>query len=74
MIYIDNRGHMVANTLDELHRFARKIGLKRTWFQDKKHPHYDLTTQRMIDKAIINGAVPVSSREIIRILRRGVDR
>ena len=30
--------------LDALHTFARRLGLKRAWFQDKiLHPHFDIT-------------------------------
>lgn len=50
--------HMFADTLEELHAFAQKIGMKRDWFQNKRLPHYDLTkTRRKI--AIENGAVEV---------------
>jgi len=38
--------HMFADTLEELHEFAQKIGMKREWFQDKRLPHYDLTITR----------------------------
>lgn len=35
--------HLAADTLDELHRFAKRLGLKRSWFQDHvRFPHYDL--------------------------------
>lgn len=49
--------HMTADTLEELHEMATKIGMKREWFQD--HPrmaHYDLTPQRRA-KAIKFGAI-----------------
>jgi hypothetical protein len=40
-------GHMQADTLDELHAFADRIGLRREWFQSKpgrpENDHYDLT-------------------------------
>lgn len=43
--------------LEELHIFARKIGLKRSWFQNKKKfPHYDIVPSKRI-LAIENGAV-----------------
>lgn len=70
MILIDHLGHMVATeSEEELHIFARKIGLKRTWFQQPKNPsmrhaHYDLTTQRKINQAIANGAEQIG-REIL---------
>lgn len=30
--------HLTADTLDELHAFAARLGLKRVWFQDKYVP------------------------------------
>lgn len=27
--------HLTADTLDELHAFAARLGLKREWFQDR---------------------------------------
>lgn len=52
-VYVDNvcitwKGrqwcHLVADSLSELHTFARKLGLKRSWFQDRaSYPHYDIT-------------------------------
>jgi hypothetical protein len=36
--------HLTADTLDELHAFAARLGLKRAWFQDHiVAPHYDLS-------------------------------
>jgi hypothetical protein len=58
--------------LDALHAFARKIGLKRSWFQEHPSaPHYDLTPRRR-RAAILEGAVEVSAREqaIERVRRR----
>ena len=41
--------HLSADTLDELHDFAIRIGMKRAWFQDHKLlPHYDLTPARRV--------------------------
>ncbi|MEE1993657.1 DUF4031 domain-containing protein [Pseudomonas syringae pv. syringae] len=54
-IYVDNvkiqwQGrewcHLVAETLHELHSFARALGLKRSWFQGAaSYPHYDVTVE-----------------------------
>ena len=41
MIYTDGT-HLVADTLTELHKFARIIGMKREWFQSGRLPHYDI--------------------------------
>lgn len=66
MIYTDGV-HLAADTLDELHAFARRLGLRREWFQDGRHPHYDLTTKRMALKAERCGAVKVTQRKIVEV-------
>ena len=54
--------HMTATTHDELHAFARKLALKRSWFQDKDHhQHYDLTARKR-STAIRHGAVALPTR------------
>lgn len=63
-IYLDTMGHMAADTEAELHAFAARIGLKRTWFQDKPSgAHYDVTGGRR-HAAIRAGAVEVSWRDM----------
>jgi hypothetical protein len=78
-VYVDNQKnkygrmlmcHMVADSIDELHEFAVKIGLKREWFQgeNEKNPHYDLS-QAKRKKAVDNGAIEIGSKELIEVLR-----
>lgn len=72
MIYTDGV-HLICDEREEtLHAFARSIGLRREWYQDEghRHPHYDLTTTRMRNKALSAGAVLVTSRELICILKK----
>lgn len=59
--------HMVADSLEELHEFATRIALSRSYFEGvrKGHPHYDLTNERRREMAYEAGAVKVSSREIL---------
>ena len=60
-------------TIEELHAFADRIGMKREWFQ--KHPlasHYDLTP-KMRAVAVELGAVEVSAREQARRRRAHKD-
>lgn len=62
--------HLSGDDLAELHRFAAGIGLRRAWFQDHPTlPHYDLPA-RMRRRAVLAGAVEVSSREFVRRLSR----
>jgi hypothetical protein len=54
--------HMTADTLDELHAMANRIGLRREWFQDKWVKHYDLTPPKR-ELAIAAGCVFVPARQ-----------
>jgi len=62
--------HMAADSLDELHAMAERIGMKRLWFQGKnpKHPHYDLIKSKR-DKAVELGAKEVTGRDLIMLWR-----
>jgi hypothetical protein len=55
--------HMMADTDDELHAMAARIGLKREWFQGD---HYDLTPSRH-KRAVAAGAKVVRTRDLVRI-------
>lgn len=83
-VYVDSlmsrgwkmRGHSVKNChmftdgdISELHEMAEAIGMKRSWFQDKRVPHYDLREVRRND-AIKLGAVSVTNREAVLIWRK----
>lgn len=75
MVYVDpliNYGwklgpscHMVADTEEELHAMAAKIGMKRSWFQPaskQQVPHYDLVASKR-KLAVQNGAQQMTMRE-----------
>ena len=72
-VYVDNAlnnygqmemKHMIADTLEELHKMADKIGVKRKWFQNTNHPHYDICLSKR-KLAIKYGAIPVSSQDLL---------
>lgn len=71
MILIDIYGHMVATESEkELHIFAKKIALKREWFQQPKNPymrhaHYDLTTKTKLGQALDAGAKLRETKELL---------
>jgi hypothetical protein len=60
--------HMFADEADceELHEFAKKIGLKREWFQ---RDYYDLVPTKRA-KAIMLGGKPVSRLESVAIWKQ----
>ena len=62
--------HLLADSVEELHVFARRIGLKREWFQERNHlAHYDLTAG-MRRKAIAAGAVQVTETRLRKLVRQ----
>lgn len=80
MIYVDpvifrkpngrkSYGHMVGSTVEELKAFAEKIGVKRHfWHSQGALSHFDITSdQRQL--ALVNGAVEVSSKELVSLAR-----
>ena len=64
--------HLLADDIDELHRFAAGLGVKRTSYQGPPRtasPHYDLTSFER-RRAIARGAVECSREDIVLVLRR----
>lgn len=64
--------HLMADTDDELHAFAARLGLKRAWHQKAGTPisHYDVTEPKR-QQALRLGAVPIgymsqASMDLIR--------
>lgn len=62
-------GHMLADTLGELHDMARAIGMQRRWYQPLSHPHYDVSLERRA-VAVSLGALQVDRRGIVTVKRR----
>lgn len=91
MIYVDNMYmpakigrynttwcHMITDgpDIEELHKFAESIGLKRQYFQDKRYgpndpgrPHYDVTPS-IRKKAVERGAKEIDLLDVPDILAR----
>lgn len=78
-VYVDNvrvvwRGrlwcHLVADSIDELHKFAGRLRLQRTWFQHAaSYPHYDITVE-VRARALELGAFVGSRVQIITCARK----
>lgn len=63
--------HLIADSIEELHEFARAIGLKRDWFQGPpkaRCPHYDLTSKRR-ERALARGALALKRSEFVMKMR-----
>ena len=58
--------HMVSDaSVEELHQFAARIGLKRKAFQSISRPHYDLRPSKR-RLAVSMGAEEVDMRDLVR--------
>jgi hypothetical protein len=63
--------HMVADTVEELHAMAQRLGLKRSWFQKSRNgmPHYDIC-QTKREQAIALGAEVIDRRKMVELMRK----
>ena len=70
---VDDRwSHLIADTEEELHAFAARLGMRRAWFQDRPgDPTTPTTTcpSGPVTDARAHGAVEVTWRELGRMLR-----
>lgn len=57
--------HMMADTETELHHMADFCRIAGKHFQDGKRPHYDLCIRKR-SEAINMGAIPITSREMVK--------
>ena len=61
--------HMVADSLEDLHNMADIIGVNKRHFQNhSKYPHYDICKSKR-DLAIKHGAIEVTTKELISLMR-----
>jgi hypothetical protein len=60
--------HMLADSLDELHAMADRIGIKRKWFQPTSTPHYDICQEKR-RLALACGAVEADRHTVVKLIR-----
>lgn len=61
--------HMWSEDLEALHAMARRIGMKREWFQNKQDfPHYDLVPSRRA-KALELGAKLATADDMVAFVK-----
>ncbi len=63
--------HLIADDIDELHRFAATLGLHRLSYQGPPKtpsPHYDLTAFER-SRAIANGAESCDRTAVVMLVR-----
>ncbi len=63
--------HMISDTsIKDLHEFAKVCGIKKHWFHKN---HYDLREHEYL-VAVDLGATVISTKEIVRILKKLLDK
>ncbi len=65
----DKACHLVADTIKELHIFARKLSLRQGWFQLNSLPHYDLTPSKRA-QALRFGALAITDRRLVELMKK----
>lgn len=68
--------HLLADTEEELHAIAAKIGMKREWFQTGNKvsmPHYDLVASKR-KKAVSAGAIEIDRKQLCEMLKKYRDK
>lgn len=64
--------HLLADDIDQLHRFAAQLGITRASFQGPPKattPHYDLTAFER-SRALALGAIPCDRQQIVMLKRQ----
>ena len=79
MVYVDNSkskyrnmimSHMIADSIEELHEMADKIGVSRKYFQDKpSKPHYDICQIKRSIAIKYFGAIEITKQELVNKLK-----
>lgn len=65
----DDARHLVCvpYSIENLHQMALDLGIKRCWFHNDNHPHYDIPKKRIAE--IQEKCEVVSSRDILKIIK-----
>ena len=62
--------HMLADTPEELHAMAKRIGVAHKWFQlNASTPHYDIARSKRT-LALAHGAVEADRHLLVGIIRK----
>lgn len=69
----DNARHMVCEpfSVENLHRMASALGIKRAWFHTGKFPHYDMPKKRVEELTAQCERMP--QRTILAIIKAGTN-
>lgn len=61
--------HILADTPQELHEMAIRLGMRLEWFQPVSTPHYDICLIRR-KKALELGAIEIDRHSTVALIRK----
>lgn len=67
--FMDSQRHLICipYSVDNLHKMANELGIKKCWFHNSKYPHYDIPKKRVAElKKLVN---VVSPKELLRLIK-----
>lgn len=69
MYYSDDARHLVCEpfSVENLHKMAEDLGIKRCWYHGGDKPHYDIPKRRI--KEIQAKTTVVSTKRILEIIK-----
>ncbi|HEX2900028.1 MAG TPA: DUF4031 domain-containing protein [Bacteroidia bacterium] len=67
----DMKRHLVClpYSIENLHRMAKELGIRRCWYHGGRHPHYDIPARRYDE--ITEQCEAMSSKHILIIIKEG---
>ncbi len=71
--YCDNSRHLVCvpYTVENLHKMAAALDIKRCWYHNGSYAHYDIPKRRILE--IQSKCIVVSSRDILQIVKGNME-
>lgn len=69
--YCDSMRHLVClpYSVENLHKMAEDLGIKKCWFHSGRHKHYDIPLKKI--EHVLGRAEVVSPRRILEIIKTG---
>jgi len=67
--FCDTMRHLVCKpySVENLHKMASILNIKRCWFHNCSNPHYDIPKMRI--KEISDKCTMISAKELLRIIK-----
>lgn len=66
---LDKNRHLIClpYSIENLHRMANEMGIKRCWYHPSRYPHYDIPKRRQSEMEARYGTIP--TRDLWKIIK-----